>query len=123
MSDLNFSKPILLVPTIIIGIGVLGAIAYGIKSKMSGNKSNDIANDNFGFSDEPVSDNGTVYSSDDESVKRPSSDSFKSIVSNGPDFRNSSFSSVGGSRKKRKGKGKKSKKYKSKSKLKTKKVN
>lgn len=36
MSDLNFSKPILLVPTIIIGIGVLGAIAYGIKSKMSG---------------------------------------------------------------------------------------
>lgn len=117
MSDLNFKNPFILVPTVIIGIGVLGAIAYGIKSKMSGNK----PNDNFGFSDEPVSDNGSIYSSDDKSVRNPSLDSYQSVDSDGPDFRNSSFSSVGGSRKKRKGKGKKSKKYKSKSK--SKKVN
>jgi len=105
MSDLNFSKPIILVPTIIIGISVLGAIAYGIKSKMSGSGE----------------DAQSVYSSDDESVRIPSQDSFKSIDSNGAEFRNSSFSSsdsTGGSRKKRKGKGKKSKKSK-KSKSKT----
>ena len=123
MSDLNFKDPIILVPTVIIGLGVLGAIAYGIKSLVSGNKSNDIANDNFGFSDEPVSDNGSIYSSDDESVRNPSLDSYQSIVSNGLDFRNPSISSVGGSRKKRKGNGKKSKKSKSKTKLKSKKVN
>jgi hypothetical protein len=113
MSDLNFSKPILLVPTIIIGIGVLGAIAYGIKSQFSGAKSNDVVNNNFGFSEEPVSDNGTVYSSDDETFRNPSLDSYQSVDSNGPDFRNSSFSSKGGSRKKTKRKGKKSKKSKS----------
>ena len=108
MSDLNFSKPIILVPTIIIGIGVIGAVAYGIKSQFSGNNSVD---------------NESNYSTLALSSGNPSLDSFKSIDSNGPDFRNSSFSSKGGSRKKRKGKGKKSKKYKSKSKLKSKKVN
>jgi len=124
MSDLNFNKPILLVPTVIIGIGVIGAIAYGIKSLVSGNKSNDVANNNFGFSEEPVSDNETVYSSDNESVGRPSSDSYETVNSDAVDFRNPSISpedSTGGTRKKRKGKGKKTKKSKkSKSKSKSK---
>lgn len=99
MSDLNFNKPIILVPTIIIGIGVLGAIAYGIKSKMSGSGE----------------DAQSVYSSDDETVRNPSLDSNESVHSNGAEFRNPSFSSsdsTGGTRKKRKGKGKKSKKSK-----------
>jgi len=99
MSDLNFSKPIILVPTIIIGIGVLGAIAYGIKSKMSGSGE----------------DAQSVYSSDNESVRSPSLDSNESVDSIGAEFRNPSFSSsdsIGGSRKKRKGRGKKSKKSK-----------
>jgi hypothetical protein len=116
MSDLNFNNPIILVPTVIIGIGVLGAVAYGIKSLVSGNKS-DVADNNFGFSEEPVSDNETVYSSEDESVRSPSLDSYESVDSNGAEFRNPSISSddsTGGSRKKRKGKGKKTKKSKSK---------
>lgn len=93
MSDLNFNKPIILVPTVIIGIGVLGAIAYGIKSKMSGSGE----------------DAQSVYSTDNESVRNPSLDSHESIISTGYNFINKSFSSTGGSRKKRKGKGKKSK--------------
>lgn len=99
MSDLNFNNPIILVPTIILGISFLGAVAYGIKNQFSG------------------SDTESVYSSENESVRSPSTDSFKSIDSNGPDFRFPSISSEdskGGSRKKRKGKGKKSKKSKSK---------
>lgn len=108
MSDLNFNKPIILVPTIIIGIGVLGAIAYGIKSKMSGSGE----------------DAQSVYSSDNESVRSPSLDSNESVESNGAEFRNASFSSedsTGGSRKNKKikRKGKKSKKSKSKSKSKS----
>jgi len=122
MSDLNFNNPIILVPTIIIGISVLGAIGYGIKSLVSGNKSNDEVDNRS------VSDNGSVrsvssdytesvYSSDNESVRNPSVDSYQSVDSNGADFRNPSISSEdskGGSRKnkKTKRKGKKSKKSK-----------
>lgn len=101
MSDLNFSKPIILVPTIIIGISVLGAIAYGIKSQLSGNNSVD---------------NESNYSTLASSSINPSLDSYQSVDSNGAEFRNPSISStsssVGGSRKKTKKKDKRSKKYK-----------
>jgi hypothetical protein len=107
MSDLNFNNPIILVPTIILGISVLGAVAYGIKSQFSG------------------SDAESVYSSSNEpSISSSIEDSVKSTISDGVNFVNNSFSSddsnevKGGSRKKTKRKtkrnGKKSKKCKSK---------
>jgi hypothetical protein len=110
MSDLNFNNPIILVPTILIGISVVGAIAYGIKTQASG------------------SDTESVYSSSNEpSITSSIEDSVKSTISDGVNFVNDSFSSddsnevKGGSRKKtkRKSRGKckgkgKSKKCKSK---------
>lgn len=105
MSDLNFNNPIILVPTIILGISFLGAVAYGIKNQFSGSETE------------------SVYSSSNEpSISSSIEDSVKSTISDGVNFVNDSFSSddsnevKGGSRKKRKGKGKKSKKCKSKSK-------
>jgi hypothetical protein len=103
MSDLNFNNPIILVPTILIGISVVGAIAYGMKNQLSGPETE------------------SAYSSSNEpSISSSIEDSVKSTISDGVNFINNSFSSSdsngvrGGSRKKTKRKGKKSKKSKSK---------
>jgi hypothetical protein len=105
MSDLNFGNTIVLVPTIIIGITVLGAVAYGIKKQLSG------------------SDSESVYSTSDEpSISSSIEDSVKSTISDGVNFVNDSFSSndsnevKGGSRKKTKRKSKCKSKAKGKSK-------
>jgi hypothetical protein len=82
MSQLNFKNPIVLVPTIILGVGVtVGALAYGVNSLFSSSSSSNASN--------TVS-NRTYYSTSPSPVVNSSPPvSYDSPVSDGNNFVNS----------------------------------
>lgn len=95
MAHLNYKTPIILVPTILLGVG---ALAYGLNSFFSSpsssnqSSSNSSSRTNYSTSESPVVNNSPRVSYDSQS-------------SNGANFinpMNSSYSSSGGSRKKKK---------------------
>jgi hypothetical protein len=114
MSQLNFKNPIVLVPTIVIGVGLgVGALAYGFNSFFSGSSSSNTPSSISSITNYSTSPSPVVNNSPKVSYDTASSD--ETNIKNNDTTNSSELPySTGGSRKKKK------RRSKSKSKSKTK---